>query len=246
MIYQCTDTAESFFSAVFDAYKRHETPEKIIFTDYQQDLLTEVFFVVPDREKAQRVKIAYLKYGGVNALNELDRALRSCEEDKMTAAFRYVKRTIDQKTDVSGQLSNADVFRFQDIVARVQRERHRFTGFLRFIETRSGVYYAHYEPDNDITELIAPHFKARLSAQPFIIHDVKRNKLALYNGKDLFYTATNQPPTLILSEDEMALQSLWRTYFQSVAVKERKNKRLQDNFLPRRYRKHMVEFKARP
>lgn len=244
MIYQCTDTAESFFSAVFEAYRRRETPEKIVFTDCQTDLLTELYPVAADREKAQRVKIAYLKYGGVRGLGDLDRALRSCEEDKMTAAYRYVKQTIDQKTDVSGQLGNADVFRFQDIVARVQRERHRFTGFLRFIETRSGIYYAHYEPDNDVTELIAPHFKARLAAQPFIIHDVKRNKLALYDGKTLLYTTTDHPPTLILSEDETALQALWRAYFRHVAVRERKNTRQQDNCLPRRYRKHMTEFEA--
>lgn len=242
MIYQCEDSETGFLSAVFAAYETKETPNQLVFTDVQTAMLSEIRRIPPDYEKATRVRAALLRRGGRRAADDLDKVLRSAEEDKMTAAFRYVRLTINERADVSGRLADPDVFRFQDIVRRVQAERHRFTGFLRFLETKSGVYYAHYAPDNDITALIAPHFRARLSAQKFVIHDVKRNKLALCDGKQLRYAETDALPTIVLSEDEAALQTLWRTYFHTVAIEERTNRRLQDNCLPRRYRRHMTEF----
>ena len=241
MIYQCEDSETGFLSAVFAAYETKETPNQLVFTDVQTAMLSEIRRIPPDYEKAARVRAALLRRGGRRAADDLDKVLRSAEEDKMTAAFRYVRLTINERADVSGRLADPDVFRFQDIVRRVQAERHRFTGFLRFLETKSGVYYAHYAPDNDITALIAPHFRARLSAQKFVIHDVKRNKLALCDGKQLRYAETDALPTIVLSEDEAALQTLWRTYFHTVAIEERTNRRLQDNCLPRRSRRHMTE-----
>ena len=206
MIYQCEDSETGFLSAVFAAYETKETPNQLVFTDVQTAMLSEIRRIPPDYEKAARVRAALLRRGGRRAADDLDKVLRSAEEDKMTAAFRYVRLTINERADVSGRLADPDVFRFQDIVRRVQAERHRFTGFLRFLETKSGVYYAHYAPDNDITALIAPHFRARLSAQKFVIHDVKRNKLALCDGKQLRYAETDALPTIVLSEDEAALR----------------------------------------
>ena len=125
MIYQCEDSETGFLSAVFAAYETKETPNQLVFTDVQTDMLSEIRRIPPDYEKAARVRAALLRRGGRRAADDLDKVLRSAEEDKMTAAFRYVRLTINERADVSGRLADPDVFRFQDIVRRVQAERHR-------------------------------------------------------------------------------------------------------------------------
>ena len=114
-------------------------------------------------------------------------------------------------------------------------------GFLRFAECTGGLY-AHFSPDNDIVDLVAPHFAKRFSGEKFIIHDTKRNLLAVYDGKSLKTVLNESPVTVYLSTEEEQFRKLWKTYFDSVTIESRKNKRLQDNFLPRRYRKDMTEF----
>lgn len=46
----------------------------------------------------------------------------------------------------------------------------------------------------------------------------------------------------MLSDKENQMQALWHKYIDSVNIPERPHKKLQDGFLPRRYRKHMSEF----
>ena len=81
--------------------------------------------------------------------------------------------------------------------------------------------YAKYIPDNDITELIAPHFLRRLGNLPFIIHDGKRGKIAISNGKSLEFRHTDLPANFVPSENEKEFN--FKTYL-SYALKPLKNK----------------------
>jgi probable DNA metabolism protein len=45
----------------------------------------------------------------------------------------------------------------------------------------------------------------------------------------------------ISSDREMFYQALWKSYFKNIAIGERKNPRLQRQFIPRRYWKNLVE-----
>ena len=44
------------------------------------------------------------------------------------------------------------------------------------------------------------------------------------------------------SESEEKFQNLWKTFFDSVAIKSRKNKKLQQQTVPLIYRTYMTEF----
>ena len=93
-----------------------------------------------------------------------------------------------------------------------------------------------------MVDLIAPHFKTRFCNERFVLHDVKRNKLTIYNGKELLTFTSDEPVYVYLDKDEIEFQKLWQSYFNSVTIKERKNLKMQNNCLPRRYRKNMIEF----
>jgi probable DNA metabolism protein len=43
------------------------------------------------------------------------------------------------------------------------------------------------------------------------------------------------------ANEELDYQRLWRHYFDTIAIKERTNKKCQKNFMPVRYWKHLTE-----
>ncbi len=194
-----------------------------------------------DQTKYMRVKRALIKYGGGETFTDIEVCLRSCDEKAYKVAFDYCKLILEKRRAVFTDLNDKRVSDFTYVVNKVYYERHKFTGFIRFKETASGILYAAYSPDNDITELLCPHFVKRLSLIPFIIHDVKRGTVGVSDGKTFNIVHTKRTAELVLSEDEKSWEELWKRYYKSVNIKERKNKKQQDNYLPVRYRKFMSE-----
>ena len=92
----------------------------------------------------------------------------------------------------------------------------------------------------DILPLIAGHFFERYGDER-IIYDEHRAKAVLIskNGYEIVSASVEQFET---SEDEKRFEKLWRLFFDTVAIKERENKRLQQSFVPQRYRENMPEF----
>jgi len=103
-------------------------------------------------------------------------------------------------------------------------------------------FYAKYEPDNNITLLLAPHFADRLADQPWIIHDIRRGIAALYNGQEWILTDTVPAALAAWTDCDDIFEDIWRTYHQHIAIAERTNSHLQKNLMPMRYWKHLTEF----
>ena len=138
-------------------------------------------------------------------------------------------------------LSFEAVRRADDCMRRVGIELHRMKGFLRFFETESGALYAAFSPDNDIVDLLVPHFRARLPRFPFVIHDVKRKKAAVWDTQNVFLAPLDKAEVLIAA-DENDWQNLWRQYYESVNIPSRERLKQMRGYLPVRYMKFMPEF----
>ncbi len=231
-------TTEGFYTAVFDAYREDgaviTSPENM-----QLRFDSAVVNVAADSGKAQRVKNKLDRLDRY-AAGDIDLALRSDDALREQAAFEYIKLLVKSGRPVRKMLSHPAVIDISDIISRVTGELHKMKGFLRFMETESGLLYAPYSPDNDITDLIAPHFKARLGEQKFVIHDVKRKKAALCDGNTWFIAAVGEAE-VYLSEYERAFETLWKKYYASVNIKERPHEKQMKGYMPVRYWKFLPE-----
>ncbi len=229
-------------SALFYSFTERVTPDGIFERDSIMQNLTDRYTVIEnDNVKARRVNAALIKYAGAEIISYLKICLLSCDDNALTAAFNYAHFTLLKKSNVAEMLSDKRVSDFYYLIKKVLNEKHRFTGFIRFKETASGVLYAPYSPDNDITELLCPHFVNRLSAVPFVIHDVKRNIAGVSDGKRFKIMKTETQAVLNLSENEREWENLWKDYYNAVNIKERRNKKQQNNLMPLRYRKFLPE-----
>lgn len=173
-------------------------------------------------------------------MHDLDFLLRSGMEGNEQIAFRYFRLLAKTKLPVRQRLADLDVFKAVECIRKVGWEIHKLHGFIRFMETQSGALYAPFSPDNDICDLLAPHFCARLTDFPFVLHDVKRKKATVYDGKTLF-TAPLSQAEVILAADETGWQSLWRKYYAAVNIPSRERLKQVRGYMPVRYRQFLPE-----
>ena len=237
--YYLTDgTLENFYTAVFDAYK--DGNACLSSAPSLQIGLGDGFFrVQTDESKAARVMTKIRGLDG-RALWEIDRILRANAPDKEQAAYLYLRVLIESGKPARGNLANPSVRRAMDICAQVGTEVHRLKGFLRFQETADGVLYAPCSPDNDVVDLLMPHFAARLKTCSFIIHDVWRGVAGIYHKGEWLVTAAGEA-VFSPSERERNFQSLWKKYYHTVTIAQRKNERQRRNYMPVRYWKFLTE-----
>ena len=174
---------------------------------------------------------------------DLDILFRSENPNYAQIAFRYFRLLAENKAPVNKRLANPDVFAAVECIRRVGHEIHKLHGFVRFIETASDALYAPISPDHDVCELLAPHFKARFPLFPFVIHDVKRKKAAVYDGKQIFIAPLKEA-SVVLSANEAQWQSLWRGYYQATTIAARtsaeREKQMRGN-MPVRYWNFLTE-----
>ncbi len=239
MTYYLTDGGEdSFYTAVFDCY----ADKNGIITsrrDLQLSLDSVVKEIEPDGEKAARVKRKIAQYDS-GAAEDISLVLRSCNGGKEQAALEYIRILMRHRRPVRSMANIPEVLKLEDIRRRVTGELHNLKGFLRFMENDRGVLYAPYSPDNDITDLLAPHFAERLKNQKFVIHDIKRKIAALYDGNEIVICHADGAD-VYLSEYEKTFEELWKLYYKSVNIKGRPHERQMKGYMPVRYWKFLPE-----
>lgn len=238
-IYLTDGTEGCFYTAAFSAC----TDRGCIVTSahsVQLPLGAETVCVQEDEEKRERVK-RKLRALDAHCLREIGLILRrGCDTREMTA-LSYLRRIVCERGPVRDRLSEPEVLEAMTELKKVTGEAHNFTGFLRFMEGANGVFYGPFAPDNDILDLILPHFLKRFASQPFVIHDTARRKAALYNGKECIITQTDEKVSVALSAYEDGFQALWKEYYRSVNISQRPHERQMKGYMPVRYWKYMPE-----
>jgi hypothetical protein len=241
MIYITDGSFEGILTSVFEAFRNREEPEDIKpGVDVQLSFLSGIREIVTDPEKSERVWRGVQTKISQRALEDLYRAYLSGHPKVGLYIYRYIKIGLKLGDRVENYLQHPDVRAIHDLSQKVANEAHRFLGLLRFRKLKNGIYYACYEPDNNITMLLTDHFAKRLSDQPWIIHDRKRDIFALYNGEEVVFTSGLPGPVRPASEEEF-YEELWKRYFESIAIESRRNPRLQKSYMPRRYWKYLPE-----
>jgi probable DNA metabolism protein len=231
-----------FLTAVFQVYRNYNNRDVKISSVEEQNFIDARIEIATEISLARRVRNGIIEAGGPGAYQAVSDAYLSGNREKEEKIRKFLAILFKEKYAALTMYQNPDVIAFNDILAKVRNEAHRMRGFLRFRELESGVFYSFFKTDNDILELVIPHFTARFNTQKFAIHDIGRGKIAYFDGEKTDILPAPENMTITLSEDEEAYEKLWKDYFKTVAIKERENKKLQRRFLPKKYRFFMNEF----
>jgi len=240
-IYKYDGTIKGIFSCIFESFTSREIPAVITDEDVQLSFGDDIKEIETDEKKYARTIRAFVTYAGEGALHDLYYSFRSGEKNKHSVIFDFIRKTLERRTNISSDFSCAEVMRFYDLIKRIGTEIHRMKGFVRFSLAENGVYYAHFSTDNNIVDLLLPHFTARFSSQPFALHDVNRNIIAMYNGKERKVVKLSEPISVALENGEEKFIELWQTYYRKVTINERINERTMRGYMPVRYHEHLSE-----
>ena len=254
-VLQCKDSIEGIFSAVYAAWELkygHENTSIALWETAEgetPELFSEYIRLEPDSVKAEKVLQTMRKQCCPLVYERLFHAAYADAADKADVIYRYIQLALKMGDKVLNHLTDAAVVRMMELSRAVGNERHHYAGFLRFIAIPGNVLLARYEPKGRLTELLMPHFVDRFPEETFIIWDVRRNVAGFHiPGREYFFMElTEQEKTRLLEYTEAGIdtENLWKTFVESISIKERENKKLQRNNIPLHFRTFMPEFQKK-
>lgn len=157
-----------------------------------------------------------------------------------------------KKTGINGfnHLADPTVGPVMKAARKTLTEAHNLKGLLRFRQIKD-VLYAPYFSKNFVLPILGRHFKKRLPNLKWIIHDTEHKTGLFYNGKTLNQAFFDDSKALELEKvyekagREDCFEQLWIKYFNTIAIKERHNPKLQQSFMPKQYWKFIPEVAGR-
>jgi probable DNA metabolism protein len=242
-------TFEGLLSAVFDIYEQKVAPINIT-PDTQSMLFGHQVLLAKDESKSERVFNGICKYGGMATCDMLFHTFTSKAPMVEMDILRYLQLLFRLKRDVSGMMGESYILRVRQLQRKVTREAHRMLMFIRFEQAKDGTYFAPIAPQYDVLKIIVSHFKDRFNDQTWVIYDTARNYGVHFDGKDValitidestFNVENGRLSPSMVADGEMEYQHLWQVFFKEIAIKERKNLKLQQNFMPKRFWKYLTE-----
>lgn len=245
MEYVYDGTFEGFLCCLW-AHVHEEAAQAILpEKDADQISLASRKIVATRSRQAERVAEGIAGKISPSCLRRCYRAFLSGEPGAEMDILAYVFYGFSRGRDVDLLHGDPIVRRIDVLNHKVSREVERMMGMLRFslIQDQEDrpVLYAHFAPDCDLIQLVMPHFLDRYRREPFVIHDVKREKAAFADRGRWEMRALPRDFAPEHTAGEEACRALWRRYFTNAAIQERINPRGQKNFMPKRYWQHLVE-----
>jgi probable DNA metabolism protein len=240
-------TFKGLMSLLYDVYTGKAKPlQNIIKTEeesMQESLFEEKASVTTDNAKEKEFcRIIKRKISG-DCLDRIRMAFLTEKENIEMEIYRYLEFGFEKGKVVDKYLSDDRVVAIHSAAAKAGGEAHRLKGFIRFEEIGNGFLYGRVEPDYNIIHFLAGYFRKRLAAEKWVIHDAKRGIAVFYDKRkcELREIETSGMPPITPGEKQF--KKMWQDYFETIAIRERLNPKLQRQFVPKKYRKNMVEFK---
>jgi len=250
-IFSFDNTFEGLLTLVFECYSRKQFPDEILSGEGSQSVLFgSTSDIVTNDQKAERVWKGIVKHSSEDNAHRIYRVFLSELPDAPMLLVKYIRLIIDSDKNEETNFSLPIVIEINKLHQKVCKEAHRIHMFVRFQKTVEGSYYASFAPMYDVLPLCIPHFRDRYADQPWIIYDLKRNYGFLYDLKtvtrvvfdDLKVNSQNgQLHASLLAEDEKLFQQLWKQYYKSICIQERKNDKVHRQLLPQRFWKYLPE-----
>jgi probable DNA metabolism protein len=242
LVYVYDGSFQGLLSAIYDAYYSRKHPDRMEPSlNLQSNLMDSYEYMTCDIEKANKVYCSIHDKISEEALGHVYNCFLSECENVGTLIYKYLAFGWKVGGGVDQYLADDRVFKVHEISQRVEYERHKMLGFVRFKLLEGNIYYSPVRPDNNIIELLAPHFAERLADQNWIIHDVRRNIAVLYNRRNWLISDFTVEKLPKVTNDEIGYQKLWKEFFNTIAIAGRFNPKLQRQFMPRRYWSYLTE-----
>ncbi|MBR2616616.1 MAG: hypothetical protein IKC56_00060 [Clostridia bacterium] len=199
MIFWYDGTENGFFTLCYDCYLKGELPTRILRGKSASARGKQVITVTASEKKANAFR-ALLKEKSPTLLGETALALRRLDERVPLAVITYAFSFLFTKKE-GAFLPKNPAYPFTQFLQMAKLELMRYGAILQFFE-KNGGFYAETEPVDDVVDLLLIGAVRKLSA-PVCIWDRKRNKRAVWDGKDyaIFHDEEGEKSEILTEEN---------------------------------------------
>jgi probable DNA metabolism protein len=194
---------------------------------------------------------------GSSVMDLVYKAFLSETEDIATPIFRFLAIALETRCDPSGCLCEPAVAAVAGAARRAAGQAHHYLGLLRFRAVSPDFYLADFAPDCNVLPLVLPHFCDRLPDQDFAIRDLRRHLAALHlaDGSVSIHILADEQVAGTPDDHAIAVAAptgeddsfgpLWQLYLKRLSIPERRNPKLQQANMPKKYWPYLTEFDAK-
>ena len=241
----CEDSVDGIFTAIYKAWEIGTSKTLIEIRGIKtMTLFAEYIEVNTDTELASKVAASIHSKISEEVYYYVYRAALADDSDKAQYIYEFLLKAFRMGKDIIHKLQDESVMKIFELARKVGNESHKYLGFVRFCELENGILSAKINPLANVVSIVAEHFADRLHNENWVILDTTRNIAAVHRA-GYGFVLTNDISEQDLdqfsnkSENEEKYQLLWNRFFDTIAIEERKNKKLQQQLMPLRYRKYM-------
>lgn len=244
MLWLYDGSFEGFLCTLHRSYAHKCIPDTVTSDISSLTLLSEPVTIVTDKDVAKKVSISIAQKFPKNIIERIYHVFLCDDTERERELLIYIRMGF-KALSLLDDLSNPVVFAIETYQKRTLSTMHKMYAFTRFEMLEDELLYAKIAPPRNVLPLIGRHFVKRLGSQRFIIHDVQRGWITVWNGKDLQMHAVLNASVPEVHDKEKHFQSLWKTFFNAVSIESRENLRQQRNHVPLIYRDLMTEFQSK-
>jgi len=233
-------TLAGFYSCVHESVYAREFPLEILPMERAEySLLTEKS-IVTDPEKSKKVRSSVTAKISPRARSLLEMVFLTCLPEKELHLLRFLLYGYESACDISQRIAEPRVAVLLEAENHLLRERHLLLGFVRFSDY-DGLLAATITPKNFVLPLLRTHFVGRYPNENFVIVDKTHSRALLYQNKVcelIDVEQVNFPPP---SREEERYRSLWKSFYNTIAIASRSNDKCRMSHMPKRYWENMLE-----
>lgn len=232
---------EGFLTLVYEVYYQKLTPVTILREVPNRLILDDIVVIEYQEEKSVKVLEALKKKFTKKHFETIFHIFMCDSVEFELPLLHFIILGFKSQKELEN-INHTFILNIQNLQRELFRHSHKMTGFIRFVELDDGTLYGKIDTKFNVVYHLGTHFLERFNNQNYIIHDLKR-KLAFIKNESFCgvqEVATFDEPTISANEEKFS--NLWKTFFASVAIESRTNKKLQRQMVPLLYRTFMTEF----
>jgi probable DNA metabolism protein len=231
---------DGFLCCIFESFQQKELPLELRAPDEKQMTLFKTKQIETDAVIAQRVREGIAKKASGDVLDMVEYGFYTCVPQKERLILDFVWLCMKHGKKTLLMLTDDTVNALQTAVNALVKESHLLLGFVRFSDY-NGVLVAAIKPKNYVLPLMVSHFCDRYANETFMIYDMTHADALLYRqGQSavLPVFGFSEPEA---GENELRFRSLWKLFYDTIAIDSRYNPKCRMTHMPKRYWERMTE-----
>lgn len=259
-VFQCENSLDGILTGVYDAWDSRLGHKNIQLSSEScgEILLFHKYIpVIPDLEKSQKVSKTLIRRLGMSFFEVIckcamaDGNCRKLTMDKANAVYQAIVMALalPEGAKVLEYLAEPCISCIFELCRQTNNEAHYMIEFLRFAELENGVLFSMIHPKNNVLPIVAEHFTDRFPLENFLLYDAVHQIAAVHKAQKRYMIVDANELNLDIikrySQEEQEYRRLWTAFFDTIAIDERINSKLQSQNIPKRYWRDTVELKSK-